>query len=153
MDIGISVFIDKGAYHNVDAIHYVSDLLEKSLATIDYGAINHYLLVCNGMKTIPGFEKWSTPKRHRFVEHDRFRNLDGTVTDCYGVYSCEFSIDFEEYDEFCAATEEEARRIVARKVIESFSSLDRLSKKAKAFDKERFKSDVIRLFRENGLID
>ena len=153
MDIGISIFTDKGSDRNWEAIEYVSNLLEKSLASMDYGTINHYLLFCNAMKTEPGFEKWSTPRRPRFSEHRRFRNLDDTFTDCYGVYTCDISIDFEEYDEFCAATEEEARRIVARKVIESFSNLDRLSKKAKAFDKERFKADVINLFKENGLID
>lgn len=40
--------------------------------------------------------------------------------------------------------------MVATKVVESLSSLDRLSKKASAFDKERFKSGVISLFKERG---
>ena len=40
--------------------------------------------------------------------------------------------------------------MVATKVVESLSSLDRLSKKASAFDKERFESGVISLFKERG---
>lgn len=44
------------------------------------------------------------------------------------------------------STDEETKRTIARKVVEPLSNLDRLSKKAAWFDKERFKADVIRLF-------
>jgi len=36
--------------------------------------------------------------------------------------------------------------------VKSLSNLDRLSKKAAGFDKERFRSDVIQLFQEHGLL-
>jgi hypothetical protein len=45
-----------------------------------------------------------------------------------------------------------SKRIIARKVVESLSNLDRLSRKAAGFDKERFKSDVIKLFKDNNLL-
>ena len=44
------------------------------------------------------------------------------------------------------STDEETKRTIARKVVETFSNLDRLSKKAAGFDKERFKDDVFRVF-------
>lgn len=50
------------------------------------------------------------------------------------------------------STDEETKRTIARKVVESLSNLDRLSKKAAGFDKERFKADVIRLFQEHDLL-
>ena len=87
-----------------------------------------------------------------FEEHSRLRNLDNTFTDYYGVYSCGFKIDNEEYDRFIASSDKEATRTIARKVVESLSNLDRLSKKAAGFDKERFRSDVIQLFQEHGLL-
>ena len=61
-------------------------------------------------------------------------------------------IDNEEYDRFIESSDEEATRTIARKVVESLSNLDRLSKKAAGFDKERFKPDVIQLFQEHGLL-
>ncbi|MCQ2134837.1 MAG: hypothetical protein MJY88_07700 [Bacteroidales bacterium] len=104
------------------------------------------------VKTRPGFEAWSKAKRPRFVEHYRAKGWDGTYLEVDGFYNCSFKIDGEEYDRFASASEEEARKIVAAKVVESLSSLDRLSKKAAGFDKERFKSDVINLFKEHDLL-
>ncbi len=50
------------------------------------------------------------------------------------------------------STDEETKRTIARKVVEPLSNLNRLSKKAADFDKERFKADVIRLFQEHDLL-
>lgn len=44
------------------------------------------------------------------------------------------------------STDEETKRTIARKVVEPLSNLNRLSKKAAWFDKERFKDDVFRVF-------
>ena len=152
MKIIIYIRIDASLDKKSDSICYVSDLLENSLKDIDYGAINYYLLSCVAVKTRPGFEAWSKAKRPRFVEHYRAKGWDGTYYEIDGFYNCGFKIDGEDYDRFASASEEEARRIVAAKVVESLSSLDRLSKKAAGFDKERFKSDVINLFKEHGLL-
>ncbi|MBQ2150031.1 MAG: hypothetical protein II434_00700, partial [Bacteroidales bacterium] len=63
-----------------------------------------------------------------------------------------FNFDADEFKLLISSTDEEAERIIARKVVDSLSYLDRLSKKAAAFDKERFKSDMIQLFKDNNLI-
>ena len=97
-------------------------------------------------------EQFASVPRHRFVEHLRVRNLDNSFTDYYGVYTCGFKIDFEEYDAFIESTDEEAKRTIARKVVESLANLDNLSKKAAGFDKDRFKADVIRLFQKYDLL-
>lgn len=49
------------------------------------------------------------------------------------------------------STDEETKRTIARKVVEPLSNLNRLSKKAAWFDKERFKDDVFRSFKQ-GLL-
>ena len=118
----------------------------------EYGTINHYLIVCQAVKTIPGFEKFSSVPRPIFKETQWFRKLDGTKEQLLGVYSYGVKFDFEEYDQFVAASDEEAERMIAQKVIDSLSNLDRLSKKAAGFDKERFKSDLIWLFSQHKLI-
>jgi hypothetical protein len=152
MNIGLSIVVDTNSTHKSSCMQYVTDLLENRLKDRDYHVINHYWIICQAVKTIPGFERFTAIPRHRFVEHRRLRNLDNTFTDYYGVYSCGFKIDNEEYDSFITSSDEEATRTIARKVVESLSNLDRLSKKAAGFDKERFKSDVIQLFQEHGLL-
>ena len=82
----------------------------------------------------------------------KFRDLDGTIEELKGVYTCGFNFDADEFKLLISSTDEEAERIIARKVVDSLSYLDRLSKKAAAFDKERFKSDMIQLFKDNNLI-
>ena len=113
---------------------------------------DHYWILCKVQKTIGGLEQFASVPRHRFVEHLRVRNLDNSFTDYYGVYTCGFKIDFEEYDAFIESTDEEAKRTIARKVVESLANLDNLSKKAAGFDKDRFKADVIRLFQKYDLL-
>lgn len=152
MKIGIYVRIDESLGMKSPSIHYVSDLLEANLKGKEYGSINVYLLSCIAIKTVPGYEAWSKARRPRYVEHYRAKGWDGVYYEIEGFYQCDFKIDGEDYDRFASASEEEARKIVAAKVVESLSSLDRLSKKAAGFDKERFKSDVINLFKEHDLL-
>lgn len=152
MDIRLSVIVDRESDHKLHSIYYIGDLLKENLKDKNYNIINHYWIITQVLKTEPGLERFAAIPRPRFVEHRRLRNLDNTFADYYGVYTCGFKIDFEEYDAFIAATDEEAKRTIARKVVESLSNLDRLSKKAADFDKERFKADVIRLFQEHDLL-
>lgn len=152
MNIGLSIVVDTNSTHKSSCMQYISDLLKSNLKDKDYHVINHYWIICQAVKTIPGFERFTAIPRHRFEEHSRLRNLDNTFTDYYGVYSCGFKIDNEEYGRFIVSSDEEATRTIARKVVESLSNLNRLSKKAAGFDKERFKSDVIQLFQEHGLL-
>jgi len=152
MDIGIFIEVDQGSYSKWQCINFVSELMKTNLAHIDYGAISHYTFICKALKTIKGFEKYTAVQRPRFTEHKRWQLPDKGYVDVYGLYRCEFKIDFDEYDHFITTTDTEAKRIIAHKVVESLSNLDRLSKKAAAFDKERFKADIISLFRKNGLL-
>ena len=152
MNIGLSIVVDTNSTHKSSCMQYISDLLKCNLKDKDYHVINHYWIICQAVKTIPDFERFTAIPRHRFEEHSRLRNLDNTFTDYYGVYSCGFKIDNEEYDRFIVSSDEEATRTIARKVVESLSNLNRLSKKAAGFDKERFKSDVIQLFQEHDLL-
>lgn len=122
MNIGISISVDLKSDRKSSCIQYVSDLLKSSLKYKDYHVINHYWILCEAVKTIPGFERFTAIPRHRFEEHSRLRNLDNTFTDYYGVYSCGFKIDNEEYDRFIASSDEEATRTIARKVVESLST-------------------------------
>ena len=51
------------------------------------------------------------------------------------------------------AAEEEAKRILARETLKALELLDKLPKRLKNFDKERFKADVAAYYREQGWIE
>ena len=152
MDTGLSIVTDLGSESKVKCMIKISDLMEDYFKDKDYGMINYYWIVCKAVKTIPGFEKFSSVERPMFKKVRKIRELDGTIKDYFGVYSYGIKFDYEEYDRFVAASDEEAERMIAQKVIDSLSNLDRLSKKAAGFDKERFKSDLIWLFSQHKLI-
>lgn len=152
MDIGLSISVDRKSDTKSDCMIKISELMETYFKEKDYGAINYYWILCEATKTFPGFEKFSSISRPMYKEVRKIRELDGTIKEYFGVYTCGFKIDYEEYDHFVSSTDEEAERIIARKVVDTLSYLDRLSKKAAAFDKERFKSDMIKLFKDNNLI-
>ena len=152
MDTGLSIITDLGSEPKVDCMIKISSLMESFFRDKYYGMINYYWIVCMACKTIPGFEKYTSIKRPMFKEVRKIRELDGTIKDYYGVYSYGIKFDYEEYDLLVSATDEKAERMIAQKVVDSLSNLDHISKKAAAFDKDKFRSDLIQLFKDNHLI-
>ena len=60
--------------------------------------------------------------------------------------------DGDLYDAFIEADEKQAKGILAREILHSLELLDKLPKRLKQFDKERFKSDVSDYFQRQGWI-
>ena len=152
MYVGISIVVDHDSQSKMWSMVNVSKLLESFFKDKYYGAINHYWIVCTAVGPEYEYGESSKTKRPMFKEVRRFREPDGSMKDYYGVYTCEFKLDIEEYNQMMISTDKEVERMIARKVVDSLSNLDRLSKKATTFDKERFKSDMIQLFKDNNLI-
>lgn len=69
-----------------------------------------------------------------------------------GLYDYGIRILGDEYRHFIGLSDEESKRYIARKVFESFSHLDKLPKKMKDFDRDRFRSDMKHFFESNGLL-
>ena len=135
MEIGFNIVVDRDSESKRDSMKKISELMKSFFKDKDYGAINYYWIVC--MAVSPDYGKFASVSRPMFKETYHFLRLDRTREELKGVYT---------------STDEEAERIIARKVADSLSYLDRLSKKAATFDKERFKSDMIQLFKDNNLI-
>lgn len=150
MDIGLSIVSDCDSKSKTNSMIKISELMKSFFKDKYYGAINYYWIVC--MAVSPDYGKFASVSRPMFKEVRKFRDLDGTIEELKGVYTCGFNFDADEFKLLISSTDEEAERIIARKVVDSLSYLDRLSKKAAAFDKERFKSDMIQLFKDNNLI-
>lgn len=56
------------------------------------------------------------------------------------------------FDIYQSLSDEDAMKVIARGVVDTLSNLDRLSRKAAAFDKDHFRAEVVKLFKENDLI-
>ena len=150
MEIGFNIVVDRDSESKRDSMKKISELMKSFFKDKDYGAINYYWIVC--MAVSPDYGKFASVSRPMFKETYHFLRLDRTREELKGVYTCGFNFDADEFKLLISSTDEEAERIIARKVVDSLSYLDRLSKKAAAFDKERFKSDMIQLFKDNNLI-
>ena len=81
MEILLSIAVDPNSDQKTPIIRYMSKLLEDAFRTRDYNIINHYWILCQVQKTIPGLEHFTKIPRHRFVEKLHFRNLDNSYTD------------------------------------------------------------------------
>ena len=55
----------------------------------------------------------------------------------------EFNFNSDEYEEFISVSDEESKKILENKIIESLENLDKLPKKVKDFDKKTFKNDLL----------
>ena len=55
----------------------------------------------------------------------------------------EFNFNADEYEEFISVSDEESKKILENKIIESLENLDKLPKKVKDFDKKTFKNDLL----------
>ncbi|MPS72603.1 MAG: hypothetical protein E2590_05550 [Chryseobacterium sp.] len=67
-------------------------------------------------------------------------------------FFCSINIIGNDYDNFVSSSDEESKKLLVRKILESFEHLDKLPKKVKDFDKEKFKFDVEQFFKEQDLI-
>ncbi len=67
-------------------------------------------------------------------------------------FFCSINIIGNLYDEFVNSSDENSKKLLVEKIVESFEHLDKLPKKVKDFDKERFTTDVEEFFRKQGLI-
>ena len=61
----------------------------------------------------------------------------------------EFNFNSDEYEEFISVSDEESKKILQDKIIESLENLDKLPKKVKDFDKVRFKNDLLTFLNSN----
>lgn len=68
------------------------------------------------------------------------------------TFSYDIKFDYDLYDEFVEASDENSKKILILKILDSFNHLDKLSKKIKDFDAEKFKSDIEIFFKKNEFI-
>jgi hypothetical protein len=155
MKFSITLEIDKDAEHKSNLINTLSEEMNLFFVDKHFGNdILNYYIGCICVKTLPGYEKWYRVRKPKYNELEIIKNifLDGNDTEIRNSFSNDIKIDDEEYDDFITVSDEESKKILAKKIIESLENLDKLPKKVKDFDKERFMDDLKSFFEEQELI-
>jgi hypothetical protein len=154
MKFAIIQYTDTKSEKKSHLVQDISNNLQDFLKNKNYGEdIEVFLIGFLGVKTKPGYEDWYKEKKPRYVDYKQSKNrITGEMMEVIKNYSYDIKFDYELYDEFVDGTDEESRKLLAKKILESFEHLDKLPKKVKDFDKEKFKADVEKFFKEQGLL-
>lgn len=153
MEFGITQEVDNKSGDKSYLVQKVSDNLETFLKNRSYGEdVETFLIGFVAIKTKPGYEEWYKERKPKYIDYKVIKSFTNQPIEIRKKYGYDIKFDYELYDEFVNGTEEESSKLLARKILESFSHLDKLPKKIKDFDKDKFKSDVEEFFESQNLI-
>lgn len=145
MKFGISITIDKKAEHKSHLIIDLSESLKSYFQDKNYGEdIKDYIIGCICILPPEGFEKFNKPKKPTYVDYKITKNIyTGEEHIMNKLFINGFNFNSDEYEEFISVSDEESKKILENKIIESLENLDKLPKKVKDFDKKTFKNDLL----------
>ncbi len=133
------------------------DYLESVFIDRSYGKdIENISIVIILIRHIPGYEAWDKPRRPKYIEHyESVSYLTGEPVrwEWNKRFVIEIRFNNDVYDEFLKADDEQSKRIIARETLKALELLDKVPKRLKDFDKERFRTDVANYYRSQGWID
>lgn len=154
MNISISLIMDPLAKHKSNIIVSMSQELKAFFADRFYGEdIQDYSIGFTCVLPPEGFEHLFKKKKPAYVDDKTTKNkFTGEPHRMFKLFLDSIDLDSREYADFVDSSDEESRKILARKILESLENLDKLPKKVKDFDKERFKQDMEEFFREQNLL-
>ena len=143
MNFGVGLEIDSEAYKKARLIQELFDDLGEFVSSNDFGSgIEHYTIGVVCIFTRPGYEEWYKERKPRFRNEQKIKALDGESILLKKSYSYDIKFDNEQYHEFVSATDQESRKILARRIIDSFANLEKLPKHVKDFDRASFVKGV-----------
>lgn len=132
---------EKAFNKSLDLSNFNDNILSKFLNTNSY--INNFeigiLMVYTEDENFENYGSWYKLKKIKYDEENKF------------LYY-EFFLKNDELTHFINSSDEESNKILAKKILESLENLDKLPKKVKDFDKERFKQDIKHFFKEHDLL-
>ena len=134
---------------NFIRLNKIIALLHHHFNTIEYESMDVFEIVFIALDESIKYDA----KRPRYQAHQHYyQKFLKEYIDINGEYTCYYRFTPEEYDVLVNGSDEDANKVIARGVVDSLSNLDRLSRKAAAFDKDHFRAEVVKLFKENDLI-
>lgn len=154
MNISISLTMDPMANHKSRIVVSISEELKAFFAGKFYGEdIQSYIIGFTCVLPPEGFEHLFKKKKPVYVDDKTTKNkFTGEPHRMFKLFIDSIDLDSTEYTDFVDSSDEESKKILAKKILESLENLDKLPKKVKDFDKERFKQDMEHFFKEHDLL-
>lgn len=124
------------------------------LKSRNYGEdVKHYTIKLSCVNPPQGFEHLFKLLPPKYIDLKVSKNVHtGEEQRFEKHFFCSINIIGNLYDDFVNSSDEESKRLLAKEILKSLEYLDKLPKKAKSFDKEKFKLDVEQFFKERELI-
>jgi len=150
-DISLSELIRK---NTESIINELSNNLNAYIAKRDYGkGILEYDVIIYVINMPNGYEHLYKDFNPKYIESKLFTNKHtGEVFEINKHFSYSVKIEGEKFEWFLSEIDEGRKKILAQEILNSLSNLDKLPKKVKEFDKERFKEDIEQFFKSEKLI-
>jgi len=101
----------------------------------------------------PGYEDWYKPKLLTYTDYKKTKHkLTGEVIEIEKTLKYEIKFNDEQLINFTGGNDILSREILAAEILNSLSNLDKLPKKVKDFDKEKFRADMEQFFKEQKIM-
>lgn len=154
MKFAISIRIDQRANDKSRIVVSISEELKAFFRDKFYGEdIQDYSIGFTCVLPPEGFEHLFKKKKPAYVDDKTTKNrFTGEPHRMFKLFLDSIDLDSTEYADFVDSSDEESKKILAKKILESLENLDKLPKKVKDFDKERFKQDMEEFFRAQNLL-
>ena len=150
MHFNIALTMDTRAGIKSHILTNLSIYLKKSFKDKDYGAdLQNYTLGFTSVLAPEGYGHFFEKKKPLYVSDRTTKNrFTGERHHMYRLFIDSIVIEPHEYEDFVTGTDHNSLQIVKAKILESLSNLNRLPKKVKDFDKERFRIDMRNLLEQ-----
>lgn len=148
MNFGLALNVSVEIKNKSMLIQSLSNELEEYFKTKQYGAdIKTFTIgvVCIS----PQFEPFFKEKKPKYIKGIKVINPDGIPFTLEDDFEYDVKIDFESFKN---ANEEEARKILAGKILLSLIVFEKIKSKIKDFDMNSFKADLEEYFKNHNLI-
>jgi len=149
MNVGLAVNVSVEIRNKAFSIQSLSDDLEAYFKNRTYGSdIKSYTIgvVCVSPQFDQFYKKEIKPK---YTKGIKVINPDGIPFTLEDSFEYRIKIDFESFKN---ADEEEARKLLAKEILESLVVFEKVKSKIKDFDMNSFKADLEGYFKSHKLI-
>lgn len=125
------ITIDEKAKHKSHLIIALSEALKEYFQDKNYGEdIKDYIIGCICILPPEGFEKFNKPQKPTYVDYKITKNIyTGEEHIMNKLFINRFNFNSDEYEEFISVSDEESKKMLENKIIESLENLDKLPKK------------------------
>ncbi|KMQ59544.1 hypothetical protein ACM46_20930 [Chryseobacterium angstadtii] len=144
MNVYISLTIDSQGKHKSNLVANISSKMKEFFDSKNYGNdLLNYGIGLNCVNPPKGFEKFSKRQSPKYIfDKTTINKYTGQNHRMYKLFLDDITLTQDEYEKFLSLSDKDSLDIVRNKITDLLENLDKLPKKVKDFDKDRFKLDM-----------